>query len=267
MAPRVPRPVGESRGILVLLRKSCTQDLQRDRRSGPGSAAAPHGERCEALPDLGCLPRIPRGPASWVSQNDAGGLRPCPQVIPSAAPAHSESFGASAALPGTSEIRGRLARICLWEGSASLLFSDVSLRGGTTLHPDQNQTVGSFWPPFCPNPSCPQAARGERGGFLRHGHYTTRTRSIRIPRFLCRRCRRTMSSQTFDETYRLRRPDLEAAILQEVGRGYSLRQVARTLGINRKTVSRRLRRVRDREGAEFRERISPAAASGAPLAS
>ena len=52
-----------------------------------------------------------------------------------------------------------------------------------------------------------------------------------------------MSSQTFDETYRLRRPELEDAIRSAVERGTSMRRVAEVLGINRKTVSRRLRRA------------------------
>jgi len=57
-----------------------------------------------------------------------------------------------------------------------------------------------------------------------------------------------MSSQTFDSSYRLRMPDLEKAILREIAQGASLRRVARVLGINRKTVSRRLFRARNRAG-------------------
>lgn len=53
-----------------------------------------------------------------------------------------------------------------------------------------------------------------------------------------------MSSQTFDSTYRLRRPELEHAIIREIAQGSSLRRVAQVLGINRKTVSRRLFRAR-----------------------
>ncbi|MGH9867729.1 MAG: hypothetical protein ACREAA_06145 [Candidatus Polarisedimenticolia bacterium] len=52
-----------------------------------------------------------------------------------------------------------------------------------------------------------------------------------------------MSSQTFHETYRLRMPGLQSAILEEIARGSSLRHVAQVLRINRKTVSRRLKRV------------------------
>lgn len=100
-----------------------------------------------------------------------------------------------------------------------------------------------FWPPFCPNAGCPQASGAARAGFFRHGHYSTRIYGRRIPRFLCRSCRRTMSSQTFDATYRLRMPGLETAILQEIARGSSLRKVAQVLCINRKTVSRRLKRA------------------------
>jgi transposase-like protein len=104
-------------------------------------------------------------------------------------------------------------------------------------------TSEGFWPPYCPNTGCIQARHPRGDGFLRHGYYSTRLRGDRIPRFLCKSCRRTMSSQTFDETYRLRMPELEDAIRKEVDRGISMRRVAEVLGINRKTVSRRLRRA------------------------
>ena len=103
----------------------------------------------------------------------------------------------------------------------------------------------SFWPPYCPGPDCPQSRRSQRDGFLRHGHYQTSMQQRRVPRFLCRRCRRTVSSQTFDRTYRLRRPNLEEEIIRGLAQGQSQRQVAQTLGINRKTVSRRLLRARN----------------------
>jgi len=108
----------------------------------------------------------------------------------------------------------------------------------------------SFWPPCCPNPECSQAGASGQRGFFRHGYYVTRVRGRRVPRFLCRICRRTMSSQTFNATYRLRRPELDEAILHELAHGYSLRRVAQILGINRKTVSRRLLRSRLQAGSE-----------------
>ena len=106
-----------------------------------------------------------------------------------------------------------------------------------------SDVLSGFWPPRCPNSACRQSASSDRGGFFRHGYYSSHAREHRIPRFLCRSCRTTMSSQTFDSTYRLRRPELDDAIEREVARGTSLRGVARTLGINRKTVTRRLRRA------------------------
>ncbi|HKY32036.1 MAG TPA: hypothetical protein VJV23_05820 [Candidatus Polarisedimenticolia bacterium] len=104
--------------------------------------------------------------------------------------------------------------------------------------------ASTFWPPFCPNLECQQAGSSRRDGFFRHGHYRTRLHGRRIPRFLCRSCRRTMSSQTFDTTYRLRMPELDQAISDELARGSSLRRVAQVLCINRKTVTRRLNRAR-----------------------
>lgn len=116
-----------------------------------------------------------------------------------------------------------------------------------------SDVLSGFWPPRCPNSACRQSASSDRGGFFRHGYYSSHAREHRIPRFLCRSCRTTMSSQTFDSTYRLRRPELDDAIEREVARGTSLRGVARTLGINRKTVTRRLRRAGAMKSAETSE--------------
>lgn len=110
--------------------------------------------------------------------------------------------------------------------------------------PLNSSDASAFWPPHCTNPDCAQSSAPQKAGFFRHGHYTTRLCGRRVPRFLCRVCRRTMSSQTFDSTYRLRRPELEHAIIREIAQGSSLRRVAQVLGINRKTVSRRLFRAR-----------------------
>ena len=137
-------------------------------------------------------------------------------------------------------------------------------------HAKSDIPVG-FWPPRCPNSNCRQSASSDRGGFFRHGYYSSHAREHRIPRFLCRSCRTTMSSQTFDSTYRLRRPELDDAIEREVARGTSLRGVARTLGINRKTVTRRLRRsgaltvalAQERKHSLPAQRMGPAAAGRA----
>lgn len=130
-----------------------------------------------------------------------------------------------------------------------LAAHDVLPTGGSQEMPTSRSSESeSFWPPCCPNPDCSQATSTGQRGFFRHGYYVTRVRGRRVPRFLCRACRRTMSSQTFNVTYRLRRPELDEAILHELAHGYSLRRIAQILGINRKTVSRRLMRSRLQAG-------------------
>jgi len=119
----------------------------------------------------------------------------------------------------------------------------------------------SFWPPYCPGPDCPQSRKTLSDGFLRHGHYLTSVQRRRVPRFLCRRCRRTVSSQTFDRTYRLRRPNLEEEIIRGLAQGQSQRQIANLLGINRKTVSRRLMRSRN-QNAQAQAVADPGVSGG-----
>src|SRR5688500_7234572 len=108
---------------------------------------------------------------------------------------------------------------------------------------NQDFDAVGFWPPFCPNVGCEQPVVARRGGCFWHGYYSYRVYGRQIRSSLYSSCRRTMSSQTFVETDRLRMPGLQSAILEEIARGSSLRHVAQVLRINRKTVSRRLKRV------------------------
>jgi hypothetical protein len=64
-----------------------------------------------------------------------------------------------------------------------------------------------------------------------------------VTRFRCRGCRRTFSFTTFRYAYRQKKPHLDAALLELVCSGVSLRGAARLLSINRKTVTRKLWRL------------------------
>jgi len=95
-----------------------------------------------------------------------------------------------------------------------------------------------FHPRFCPWPPCPEHRR--RRGLLPvrlHGAFFSR-RGRRIPRFLCLRCRRTFSQNTFSLTYYLKRPELLRGVASLLQAGAAHRQIARSLGCAPSTVTR-----------------------------
>lgn len=96
---------------------------------------------------------------------------------------------------------------------------------------------GAFRPPHCPWPRC-DARRQAPFRFDRHGSFTRRAAPHRIPRFRCRRCRRTFSSQTFSPTYYLKRPELLAPVAAGLVAGSAHRQLSRSLHCAPSTVTR-----------------------------
>ena len=100
-------------------------------------------------------------------------------------------------------------------------------------------------PEFCPNPDCaladPARAALVRPRFFNHcGSYKSRIFGRpTIPRFRCRRCKRTFSHRTFCGTYRQKKPELNPRIWQCFSSGVSRRQTARLVGASRGTVERR----------------------------
>src|SRR5213594_1743589 len=105
----------------------------------------------------------------------------------------------------------------------------------------------AFTPERCPWRSCPRHARPEGRFFVRFGSYRCDSSPFRIPRFRCKGCGRTFSSQTFRAEYRLRKPWIDLGVLVDLVSGVSLRQSARTLGVSLGTVEERLERF----GAHF----------------
>ncbi|RIK90395.1 MAG: hypothetical protein DCC71_25555, partial [Proteobacteria bacterium] len=61
-------------------------------------------------------------------------------------------------------------------------------------------------PPFCPNPDCDFHLDPRGWRWKRNGHFVRRAAPRRIQRYVCARCGRHFSSQTFSTTYWLKRP-------------------------------------------------------------
>ena len=100
-----------------------------------------------------------------------------------------------------------------------------------------------FEPPRCPNTSCPQHLRPERGFFRRRGFYRPKYHPDGVPRFRCTSCKRSFSRQTFRYDYRDRRPDWNVPLFMLLASGVGLRQCARFLDGNPRSVQDKKRKM------------------------
>lgn len=111
--------------------------------------------------------------------------------------------------------------------------------------PVEEIPASRFRPRFCPWPACPAHAPEDasRVAFSRHGSYLRRCDGRRVPRFRCRRCRRTCSLQSFAFSYYLKRPELTLPIARGLVAASAHRQIARSVGCHHATVTRRAQRL------------------------
>ncbi len=101
-----------------------------------------------------------------------------------------------------------------------------------------------FTPPFCPNPDCVHHRERPVGwSWAPFGTFRRRAPPHVIRRFRCRTCRRTFSTQTFDTTYWLKRPDLQPQIMLRLVECGAFRQIGRGLGVVHSTVLRQTERL------------------------
>ncbi len=99
-----------------------------------------------------------------------------------------------------------------------------------------------FEPPFCPNPACASRAREGSFRYRRIGTYHRSTDGRKVQRFLCRACGRSFSTQTFRLDYRFKLPHHDVLVFKALVSKVTQRQAARMLGIDRKSIHRRIRR-------------------------
>lgn len=100
----------------------------------------------------------------------------------------------------------------------------------------------SFVPPSCPRQDCAASRPSPTFRYRRRGTYRRRCDGRNVPRFLCLTCRRSFSLQTFRVDYRWKKPALDLLLLKDFVSKVTLRQSARTFGVTRATVERRLDR-------------------------
>jgi hypothetical protein len=92
-------------------------------------------------------------------------------------------------------------------------------------------------PPHCPNPDCRfHLPQNDLWRFARRGSFVRPSDGRRVQRFRCDTCRRSFSTQTFEATYWLKRPDLLAPVFHRLQGGSGYRQIAREFGVSPQTV-------------------------------
>jgi len=105
-------------------------------------------------------------------------------------------------------------------------------------------TAKAWAPPFCPNPKClHHNTSAEPWPYKKSGFFRRQLAPHRIQRFTCKACRRSFSTQTFDQSYWQKRPDLDARIFMKTVGGMANRQIARDLNVSPETVNRHLARL------------------------
>lgn len=105
--------------------------------------------------------------------------------------------------------------------------------------------MSRFAPPHCPFPDCPSRCGRRPFTWRRRGTYPRKCDGRRAQRFLCHACRRSFSAQRFRLDHRLQLPGLHLRLFPLLVAKVTHRQAARQLGVDRKTVARRLRLLGD----------------------
>ncbi|MFQ5381784.1 MAG: hypothetical protein ACE5EF_09205 [Dehalococcoidia bacterium] len=124
--------------------------------------------------------------------------------------------------------------------------------------------TGSWRPPFCPNPACLHHQPSDGWRWKKIGFYRRRRAPRNVQRYLCLRCRRAFSEQTFSVSYWLKRPELLPIIFHRVLCCSSYRQIAAELAVSPSTTLRHTERL-GRHCLLFQQRFRPRAALREPL--
>ena len=101
----------------------------------------------------------------------------------------------------------------------------------------------AFKPEFCPNPACAHHLQPAGWRWLAHGTFRRKATPHLIRRFRCLACRRCFSTQTFDTTYWLKRPDVQRPLHDALVSCTAFRQAGRSLGVSATTLGRQSARL------------------------
>jgi hypothetical protein len=124
--------------------------------------------------------------------------------------------------------------------------------------------LAGFVPPFCPNPACRLHLHPEGWNWKHDGFHSRACPPHRVPRYRCKHCRRSFSSQTFSTTYWLRRPDLLPPLFWRLLACSAFRQIAREFAVAPSTIAGQAARL-GRHALLYHQRHRPRTGPTEPL--
>lgn len=75
---------------------------------------------------------------------------------------------------------------------------------------------------------------------IKKGYYKTKYNAQKVPRYLCKRCKNTFCSRSSLPTYKQKKPHINKLVFKWYASGTTQRRIARNLGVNPKTIARKL---------------------------
>jgi transposase-like protein len=92
----------------------------------------------------------------------------------------------------------------------------------------------------CPTPSCRDRCQLHSNSINLNGTYFRKRDGRNVSMYFCRACRKHFSDATSETIYRQKRPDINERVRYQLMSGTSERRTAKLLGVNRKTIARRV---------------------------
>jgi transposase-like protein len=86
--------------------------------------------------------------------------------------------------------------------------------------------------------------------FRKFGTYQIKDTNIKVQRYRCKLCDQTISDQSYAENHKQHLPNFNAKVLENVSYEKGTRTIARELGINRKTVRRKIKILMNKYGVK-----------------
>jgi transposase-like protein len=92
----------------------------------------------------------------------------------------------------------------------------------------------------CPTPSCRSRTHVHSNSISLNGTYFRKRDERNVSMYFCRQCGKHFSEATSEAIYRQKRPDINKPVRNLLMSGTSERRTAKLLGVNRKTVAKRV---------------------------